>query len=460
MATIGWIRIGLSADVTGLAVGLKQGQSALSRFEAAASVAGGALAGLGAGFGLAKAVEGFRSMISAASDLDENINKVKAVFGEGAASVIADSDAMARAFGNSKNQYLDAAGRFGGLFKGAGFAGEQTAKLSQQFTRLAADAASFFNVDFETAFMKLRSGLSGEAEPLRDFGVFLTEDGVKAYAYAHGIAAMGAALTDQQKIMARVAMITAGLSDANGDLARTSGGVANLARNAWGQLENLGAEVGKAFLPVVQRALSATSGFLAAMGEWARSSGVLTTLGDLIDSVIITPIEFLVGLVKAFDDGLKSMGIDLIGIFTAALKPIADMIKLIANVIKFFTYGKEAAKDMAAATAEAPKFAQRASAPTLSSLKAGGAAHHGPAFAPAALAGSREAYSAILASRGRFDAAGRLTGGGLDVQRQIARDTRATAEKSAAQVDLLKQIVRARALADPPAPTAAHLASR
>lgn len=369
-------------------------------------------------------------MISAASDLNENVNKVQAIFGEGAASVIADSNKMAKAFGTSKNEYLDAAGKFGGLFKGAGFASKQTADLSQQFVRLAGDAASFFNTDFETAFMKLRSGLSGEAEPLRDFGVFLTEDATKAYAYAHGIAAVGQELTNQQKIQARSMQIMEALKDAQGDLERTSGGVANLARNAWGQLENLGATLGQAFLPLVQKGLAAASSFLAAIGQWAESSGILSAIGSLIDSFVITPIEFVIGLVRAVNDALQAMGIDVLGIFTEVVKVIAAAAAHLASFIKMLTYGRKETEAVVQQTTKIPRFVQAqqpAKMPAKAKAEVG--------FAGAVEFGSKEAYSSILKSRAQF--------AGQDAQRQLAAASKVTADNSARQVSLLQAIHKA-----------------
>lgn len=396
-----------------------------------ANIAKGTLAGMGIAAGIHTAVDAFKSMISSASDLEENISKVKAIFGEGAASVIADSNKMARAFGTSKNEYLDAAGKFGGLFKGAGFAGGDTAKLSQQFVRLAGDAASFFNTDFETALMKLRSGLAGEAEPLRDFGVFLTEDTTKAYAYARGIAKVGEELTQQQKIQARSELIMQGLADANGDLSRTAGGVANLSRNVMGQIENLGATIGKAFLPVVTKVLNGAAAVVGAIGSWLETSSILQSVGSLIDSFIVTPIEFVIGLVKLADAGLKAIGIDLVGIFTTVVEVIAAAAAHLASFIKMLTFGKSEAKAVVAATA--PKFKQVKQLAKMPSAEK--KAHDEIRFAGVAEFGSKEAYSSILHSRAQF--------GKSDTQRQLAASSKVTADNSGKQVALLQAISKA-----------------
>lgn len=258
----------------------------------------GALAGIGVGLGVGTAIAGFKSMITQASDLRENVNKVKAIFGSGAASVIADSNAMAKAFGTSKNEYLDAASRMGGLFKGAGFDSAEVAKLSVQFVRLAGDASSFFNTDFNVAFDKLRSGLAGESEPLRDFGVFLTEDTVKAKALQMGLANAGGEISQQAKIQARAALIMKGLADAQGDLAKTSGEHAGRVRAFWGSLSNLGAELGTAFLPAATKVLSVTVDLVGSLDQWFQTTGIASGLGEAF-SAIADRIESIVKLIDS-----------------------------------------------------------------------------------------------------------------------------------------------------------------
>src|SRR3546814_11380927 len=74
-----------------------------------------------------------------------------------------------------------------GIFFNTAVNPQKAADMSQIFAQLAQDLGSFYNVDTDTAIQKLRSGLSGESEPLRDFGVFLTEANVKAKALEMGL---------------------------------------------------------------------------------------------------------------------------------------------------------------------------------------------------------------------------------------------------------------------------------
>lgn len=426
MATIGWIKVGLTTDTTGLAQGLKSSGSMLDAFVGKIGVVGAALAGA---FAAEKIGSGLMSMVSTASDLNENMNKVQAIFGSGSKTVVDASNAMAKAFGTSKNEFLDSAGRMGGLFKGAGMSQQAAASLSVEFTKLAADAASFFNTDFETAFMKIRSGLSGESEPLKDFGVLMTEDAVKAKAYAMGLAKVGTELTTTMKVQARAAIISQGLADAQGDLERTSTGVANASRALWGRIENLAGSIGQAFLPAVEKGLGFANQFLGAIGDWAQSSGIIETIGDLIDSLIVTPIEFVVGLFRLAGDALGITAADLAGAFMGLLQLISDTIKGIASVLKMLTYGGQQAA--AVASSPAKKIAPKAVTASVMSTKAPTKAASHDLYASAVELGSAEAYSAILASRAQQQ-------GGI--QDRVANNTGTLVEVAKRQLELLKRI--------------------
>ena len=186
-----------------------------------------------------------------ASDLNEEINKTKVVFGDASKSVLAFSDTTANALGISKSEALAAAGAFGNMFKTTGLAEGQAADMSKTLVTLAADMASFNNEDPSEMLDKLRSGLSGEAEPLRRFGVLLSEARVKEEAYATGIAKRGDALTEAQKVQARYSLILKDTAVQQGDFERTSGGMANLMRRLKANFKDASAVIGTALLPQI-----------------------------------------------------------------------------------------------------------------------------------------------------------------------------------------------------------------
>lgn len=235
------------------------GQKAQFALKKAAIPAAAALAGIAAAAGPA---------ITAASDLNENLSKVNVIFGEGAAEIEKFAASAAKSLGQSKNAVLTAAGTFGTFGKAAGLSGKELATFSNDFTALASDLASFNNTSPEQAVQAIGAALRGESEPLRQYGVLLNDASLKAAALSLGIYDGSGALTDQQKILAAQKVIFEQTSDAQGDFARTSDGLANSQRTLTAQIENLQTSIGQALLPALEKVLPKLTSF----AQWAANN--------------------------------------------------------------------------------------------------------------------------------------------------------------------------------------------
>lgn len=186
----------------------------------------------------------------AASDAAELQSAFNQTFGAMAGSMNKWAEETGNAMGRSTQEMQKAANTFGIFFNTAADPAKAAA-MSQTFSKLAQDLGSFYNTDTETAIQKLRSGLSGESEPLRDFGVFLTEASVKAKAMEMGLAGVGNELTEQEKILARYQLILESTTNAQGDVERTADGTANQIRKAQAAFQELQVVVGTKLLPVI-----------------------------------------------------------------------------------------------------------------------------------------------------------------------------------------------------------------
>lgn len=234
----------------------------------------------------------------AAGDLNETLSKVGVVFGESAGKVTGFADEMASKFGLVKREMMDAASAFGLVLQGSGLTADASADLSVKLAKLAADAASFYNVPVAEALEKIRSGLVGEAEPLRAFGVLLSEGAVKSKAAAMGFKE----LDEAAKAAARAQIIIEGLTKASGDLARTSDSLANRQRSLAGQWQNFQADMGAMLTGPAADMLSTFSQILRvvedtfdpsrpkAFGEaMTNSAGQGLTWGMLGDMILAGP---------------------------------------------------------------------------------------------------------------------------------------------------------------------------
>ena len=240
---------GVAGNVTGIAPAAKLATRSLGGLAAQL----GAVASVGAL--LFKAGEWFVGGIQGASDLKETLSKVDQVFGTSSKAVRDQADSLAKAYGLPKGAMLDAAASIGLVGKASGQSEAEAAGMSNNLAKLAADAASFYNVPLEEALTKIKSGLVGEAEPLRAFGVLLSEDAVAMEAVRLGLTKTGKDLDESTKVTARASLITSGLADANGDLERTQGSTANQLRKFTGTMDNLATTVGGVFLPALDSAL-------------------------------------------------------------------------------------------------------------------------------------------------------------------------------------------------------------
>lgn len=232
-----------------------------------------ALAAIGIGIGLATVTSFLSDSVLAASDLNEEVSKTEVVFGAASDTVKSFGEQASSSIGQSERQALAAAGGFGNMFRTIGLAEDAAASMSIRMVTLASDMASFSNQDPSDMLERLRSGLSGEAEPLRQFGVLLSEARVKQEAYASGIAAVGDELTEQQKVQARYNLILKDTTLQHGDFARTSDGLANTQRALTAQWEDLQAELGEKVLPLMVEA-----------AKWVRDS-LIPALSELLELV-------------------------------------------------------------------------------------------------------------------------------------------------------------------------------
>jgi len=196
--------------------------------------------------------------LKSANDFEESESLVRTTFGKNTADIVAWSQQRNKALGvDDAGQRRDAAG-FQTQFKAGGFDASEATDLSKAFTEARDDLVSFYNVsDPGEVFRALQSGINGEAEPLRRFSIFASEAAVSAYAYKKGIAAVGAELSEQQKIRARAGFILEEFKkgSASGDLDRTKDSSANRLRASQVAIQKQVLEIGKSLQTIQADAL-------------------------------------------------------------------------------------------------------------------------------------------------------------------------------------------------------------
>ena len=196
-----------------------------------------------------------KDSVQSGMDAIESNSLFETVMGNNASAVKEWSNGIADALGLNAVAMQKNIGVIYNMTSSMGVAGENALKMSKGVSVLAEDMASFYNLDSEEAFNKLRAGLTGETEPLKALGILVDENTVKQVAYSQGIAEVGAELTNEQKVMARYVAILQQTGNAQGDLARTLNSPSNQLRSLKQNVQNLGIAFSNFLIPVLQTVL-------------------------------------------------------------------------------------------------------------------------------------------------------------------------------------------------------------
>jgi len=208
-------------------------------------------AAIGIGIGVL-AVTQIKKAIDSASDLSEATNAVNVSFGDAAEGILELGENAARGLGLSKTELFGIATQFSSFAGTIAGEGGNIVGVVDEISQRGADFASVFNLDVSDALAKFQSGLAGQSEPLRMYGIDLSAAAVLAHALEKGITDGTTQMTEAEKVTARYSLLMQETSNVTGDFANTSDGLANQQRILKAEIENTRAEIGEKFMPILQ----------------------------------------------------------------------------------------------------------------------------------------------------------------------------------------------------------------
>ena len=224
-----------------------------------------------------KALDTIKTGIDYASDLAEVQNVVDVTFGSATEAINSWSKECLAAYGMNEVSAKRYAGTLGAMLKSSGLAGDAIVDMSKDMVGLAGDMASFYNLDLETAFEKIRSGISGETEPLKQLGINMSVANLEAYALSQGITTAYNEMSQAEQVMLRYNYLMSTTADAQGDFARTQDSYANQTRllsESWLEFTGIMAEQ---LLPVLTTIVSWLNNIVA----------FLTENADMVSAVLV-----------------------------------------------------------------------------------------------------------------------------------------------------------------------------
>lgn len=270
-----------------------------------------------------KAVQAFgqftKDAITLGSDITEAENVIDVSFGKLKYKAYDFASTASKQFGVSELAAKRYTGTIMAMLKSSGVAQNAASDMSVALAGLAGDIASFYNIDTDTAFYKIRAGISGEIEPLKQLGINMSVANMSAYALANGITKSWTSMTQAEQATLRYNYLMSVTKDAQGDFARTAGTWANQVRLLKLNIQSLSAVMGQGIIAAVLPAIKALNALMSRLMQAANmfrnfmyvlmgkkikgaTKGVVNDLGGVGDSA-----TDLSGLGSAGNDASKGM---------------------------------------------------------------------------------------------------------------------------------------------------------
>lgn len=244
----------------------------------------------------------------------ENLNLFNVAMGTAAEKGHAFINQMQELYGMDPSNLLRYAGNFYQLADAIKMPDEAAANMSLSLTKAANDIASLFNVNVETVFENLSSGMQGMTRAVRKYGIDIRNVTLQQTALNYGITdnvdIMSEAnrqalrfLTIMDQTKNATSQLTEGVDGTTktvGDFANTIEQPANQLRIFKEQISQLGRAIGDLFVVPLRNALQYINGFIMALRI------AITFIGSLIGS-----LNGLGGTTSGLGDAAE--GVDQIG---------------------------------------------------------------------------------------------------------------------------------------------------
>lgn len=302
------------------------------------------VAGIGLSLGAAGLAKSIYSVAESASNLVEAQNVVENTFESSSKSIEDWTETMAASAGISKTAATQFVGTMGAMLKSSGVAEQSAATMSKGLVQLAGDMSSFYNVSTDEMWEKIRSGISGETEPLKQLGINMSVANLQAYALSQGITTAYSSMSQSEQTTLRYNYLMQVTADAQGDFARTSStSMANQSRIFQMNIESMKQSVGSAFLPMINDMFNALNPLIQnaipqlANGAKNIATSVTAHKDEIINGVksVSDTVKNIFNFVTSHGDLIKGVIIGVataVGIWKAAILA-ANVVQGISNAL-------------------------------------------------------------------------------------------------------------------------------
>lgn len=249
MDEAGKIVLGIQIDTDNISKQLQLGAKNVER--STNSIFSGMGTKIGALIGTAALVKFSSECLSLGSNLTEVQNVVDTTFTTMNNDLNAWAKNALKEFGLSETKAKNYAATLGAMSQSMGMTEKVAYDMGTAVSGLAGDVASFYNLDADDAYSKLKGIWTGETEALKSLGVVMTQTALDQYALNNGFGKTTAKMTEQEKLMLRYQYVTNALSKTTGDFAKTQDSWANQTRILQLRWESIKATFGQGLINVL-----------------------------------------------------------------------------------------------------------------------------------------------------------------------------------------------------------------
>lgn len=197
-----------------------------------------------------------KDAVTAGGDITEIDHIVKSVFAEDMVdSVNTWANNAIEKFGIAAGSAKQYAGTLAAMFQSSNVGVEESGKMAMNLVGLAGDLSAFYNIDTQTAYEKLKSGMAGMVRPLRDLGIDLSVATLQEYALSQGITKSVTSMTQAEKVMLRYNYLMSHTTTQQGDFQRTNLSLANSLRTLRAYASAVSTQIGVGFAAAIRHVI-------------------------------------------------------------------------------------------------------------------------------------------------------------------------------------------------------------
>lgn len=231
-----------------------------------------------------------------------------AVFKSSAANMRSWSVAVSDSMDLSEYRLRNYASALKILFNGLELSGSGVNEMIRNLTLRGYDLAALYDSDVNTAFEKLRAGLTGSSEPLQQWGIIVKENQVKAYAWKKGIAENGRELTEQEKVLARYGLIMEQSAQSQGRWNAEAADASGKLKTNAERLDEINVKLGEQLVPFMTMVLDVIEPITNWLGQ-LNERGAKAILWIVGAMAILGPLIRLLGVIQQFQMAAKIGGV-------------------------------------------------------------------------------------------------------------------------------------------------------